>query len=188
MILVDHQLRTLLPEIIKPFDESLVGPNSYDLRLDDQFKVFTYKDIMPIADYNFDPKAPDDKFYWKPVQSKQIILAPKQFILASTVEYFDFTNFPSVCADVVGKSTIARTGLGIELAGFIDSGFKGNITLEIVNNLPCNYVLYANQLIAQLRVNLCNAEPDTPYGVEHTYQGQTGPTEANTQKIYRFCK
>lgn len=186
MILVDNQLTEVLPEIISPYEPSLVGPNSYDLRLSNEFRVFTYRDIMPVVNYTYDPRQPDDRFIWQSVTTKKMILKPGQFILASTVETFDLSIAPGLCADVVGKSSIARTGLGVELAGFVDSGFKGQITLEIVNHLPCNYVLYADQLIAQARFYLTEKPVRSYAEGDHSYQNQKGPTAAKMSKIYRF--
>lgn len=92
--------------IIIPFREELVQPNSYDITLADRIFV---NDEMRFLPYT---------------------IRKGDFVLGSTEEYFGIPQ--GVCAQVDGKSTLGRRGLVVhQTAGWIDSGFDGNITLEI---------------------------------------------------------
>jgi dCTP deaminase len=176
MLIVDNKLKNILPEIVKPYDEDLVSVASLDVRLDGFIK------IIENAEINY----PKGSIEWKTSNFDfSFLLEPGQCCLASTVECFNIPNW--IYADVKGKSTIARTFLSIEMAGFIDPGFQGQITLEIKNNGKIPYFLYKNQLIAQVRFWECQT-PDIAYGKNNSYQGQLGPTEPNMKKIYRYCK
>jgi dCTP deaminase len=59
-----------------------------------------------------------------------------------------------IAADVCGKSSLARLGLVVENAGFIDPGFCGTITLELYNQEKYPILLKKEMLIAQLRFYL----------------------------------
>lgn len=78
-------------------------------------------------------------------------LQPQQFILAHTAEIFSIPL--DICADFCLKSRLGRVGLEHQLAGFIDPGFNGSITLELYNSAPYPIVLKAGQRIGQLKFN-----------------------------------
>lgn len=149
---------------ITPFDEQRIQPNSIDLTLDDEImiydKVFDEFETISINDYGY------------------IEILPNDFILASTVERVSLSN--GVCAQVDGKSSYGRKGLQVhQTAGFIDAGFSGNITLEMVTvGQPIR--LEAGMPICQLV--FWDAYPsERPYGSEGLnshYQGQTGVTKS----------
>lgn len=183
MLLEDRRLKQILPKIVSPYDENLVGPLSLDVRLSDQFLKVVFLDVMNIDDYTFDIREPGTKLHWKPLKLKSIELEPGEFILGSTIETFTLPE--EIYADIKGKSTIARLGIGIEQAGYIDPGFCGTITLEIKNNMPYRQKLYAGQLIGQVRFGLCDT-PEQPYSsMKHSYQNQSGPTKANLSKLQK---
>lgn len=102
------------------------------------------------------------------------------FILASTQETVHIPN--DVVGLVNGKSSLGRRGLVIhQTAGFIDPGFKGQITLELtmVSNKPLR--LHAGQPICQLVLMRLTSAAERPYGSDGLgshYQGQQGPTPA----------
>lgn len=147
---------------ITPFDESRIQPNSIDLTLDDEILVY-YEDFNCFEKI----KISEDKFPY---------IAKGDFFLASTVERVTLGN--GVCAQVDGKSSYGRKGLQVhQTAGFIDAGFSGNITLEMVTvGQPIK--LEVGMPICQLV--FFDAYPsDKPYGSEGLgshYQGQTGVT------------
>lgn len=102
------------------------------------------------------------------------------FILASTQETVHIPN--DIVGMVNGKSSLGRQGLVIhQTAGFIDPGFKGQITLELtmVSNKPLR--LHAGQPICQLVLMRLTSAAERPYGSDGLgshYQGQQGPTPA----------
>lgn len=86
----------------------------------------------------------------EPFKSFSYTLQPGEFILAHTIERADVPT--TYVARVEGKSTPARAGLIIHSAGFIDPGFRGQITLEISNRSHEPYHLSYGQYIGQLSV------------------------------------
>lgn len=108
-----------------------------------------------------------------------ISIRPGEFILASTQET---VRIPAtLVGQVEGKSSWARRGLLVHVtAGFIDPGFRGTITLEIVNLSSVNIYPRVGQRIAQLAVHRLDSEPEYLYGsleLGSHYQGQTTTTE-----------
>ncbi len=107
-----------------------------------------------------------------------ISIRPGEFILASTQET---VRIPAtLVGQVEGKSSWARRGLLVHVtAGFIDPGFQGAITLEIVNLSSVNIYPMVGQRIAQLAVHQLDSEPEYLYGSPELgshYQGQTTTT------------
>ena len=107
-----------------------------------------------------------------------ILLHPGDFWLASTVETVHMPN--NLAAMVNGKSSLGRKGLVIhQTAGFIDPGFKGQITLELSNVSALPIKLTTWMPICQLVFMQMDGPADRPYGSDGLgshYQGQRGPT------------
>lgn len=106
-------------------------------------------------------------------------IKPGEFILMSTNEAVDVPkDFVGV---VKGKSSLARKGLMVECAGFIDPSFSGQITLEIKNlNQGRNIRLYDGMKICQIVFVRMAETPTSGYSKDtgHHYQGQHGATKA----------
>ena len=96
-------------------------------------------------------------------------MPPKSFILATTQEYIKIPNGYS--AFVEGRSSIGRMGLFIQNAGWIDSGFEGNITLELYNANSLPIKLDAGRRICQIVICEMDQPSESPYNGK--YQGQT---------------
>lgn len=102
-------------------------------------------------------------------------LKPGEFILATTKEYIYMPE--NVAAFVQGRSSIGRIGLTVQNAGFIDPGFHGCITLELVNESPSVIYLVPNYPVAQLVFFDCTR-------VEHPYRGKySGQTDATESRM-----
>lgn len=104
-------------------------------------------------------------------------LAPKEFILGSTSEYVMVPNW--LVARIEGKSSLARKGLMVHTAGFIDPGFRGTLTLEITNHSDIPFQLKRGMRIAQLAFQELDTPALRPYGhpeLKSHYQGQHGAT------------
>ena len=163
MVLSDIDIKKHMKEgqiTISPMDEKDIQPCSIDLHLGKSFCT-----ISPDA---------------QPMTSTSYTLEPGAFVLATTQEYVSLSD--CVLGRLEGKSSIARLGLIIHTtAGFIDPGFEGEITLEIVNLSGSAYELEAGQPIAQICFEELSSPCERPYGsrglVSH-YQGQTGATES----------
>jgi len=113
----------------------------YDIRVADEFKVFTnvYNSIV-------DPKHfKDDAFV--DIRTKECIIPPNSFALARSCEYFRIPR--NVLAFCIGKSTYARCGIIVNVTPF-EPGWEGYVTLEISNTTPLPAKIYANEGIAQV--------------------------------------
>src|SRR5260221_10601870 len=163
--------------MISPFSEKQVregvisyGLSSYgyDLRVSDEFKIFTNVNSAII-----DPKAFDERSFVS-VQAESVIVPPNSFALARSVEYFRIPrDVISVC---VGKSTYARCGIIVNVTPF-EPEWEGYVTLEISNTTPLPAKIYANEGIAQVLFFEGNEEPDVSYrDKKGKYQGQHGVT------------
>jgi dCTP deaminase len=111
-------------------------------------------------------------------EDRPFILHPGEFVLGQTLERVTLPN--DLVARLEGKSSLGRLGLLIHsTAGFVDSGFSGNLTLELSNvaNLPIT--IFHGMPIGQLSFMRMDGPVEHPYGSRDTsnkYQGQTEPT------------
>lgn len=107
-----------------------------------------------------------------------LVIQPGEFLLATTEEYVRIPNW--LVGRLEGKSSWARKGLAIHVtAGFIDPGFEGEITLELVNFSKSPIALMPGIRIAQLTILELDRPAARPYGSEGLgshYQGQTQAT------------
>ena len=105
-------------------------------------------------------------------------LEPGHLVLAQTLERIEMPGF--LMGFIEGRSTFARLGLAVHLtAPKIDPGFKGHITLEIVNMGPFTVTLRAEK-DSPAQLILANLSKELPlseaYGVQgDKYQGQEKP-------------
>jgi dCTP deaminase len=157
---------------IDPYDPSFISSNSIDMRLGDRFITYMKSDKI-IDPYDCESIGKDIKDTWN---AKTFIIQPGDFVLARTLEVIQLPDF--YAARVEGKSSLARIGLTIhQTGGWIDSGFKGSITLEIstVNVRPI--LLHSGMPICQLAIFMTNP-PRVPYDKKPgaKYNGQIDPT------------
>ncbi|PWM64612.1 MAG: dCTP deaminase, partial [Clostridiales bacterium] len=95
-----------------------------------------------------------------------------QFVLATTMEYFELPD--DLTAFVEGRSSLGRMGLFIQNAGWVDPGFKGEITLELFNANRCAIELKSGRRVGQLVFAKMDFPALNPYSGK--YQGQRGAT------------
>jgi dCTP deaminase len=107
--------------------------------------------------------------------NKTKTIMPGEFMLASTVEY---VNLPAnIVGRIEGKSSLARKGLIIHTAGFVDPGFRGQLTLEITNLSQNDLTLKVGDRIAQIAFSFLDEAAARPYGTPGLgshYQDQVG--------------
>lgn len=157
-----------------PYNKDRVQPASIDLTLKNSFRVFSHQHAALI-----DPK---QKFtsYTEEVKIKDynpFIIHPGEFVLGSTIERVEIPI--DMVARIEGKSSLGRLGIIIHAtAGFIDPGFKGELTLEISNVGKIPVALYPGMRIAQLSLMYLSSPATHPYGEKNNYQEQTGATES----------
>ena len=163
--------------MIEPFVESQVrgsaisyGVSSYgyDIRVADEFKVFTNINNTVIDPKSFDPRSFVD------VKTDVCIVPPNSFALARTIEYFRIPrNVLTVC---LGKSTYARCGIIVNVTPF-EPEWEGTVTLEISNTTPLPAKIYANEGIAQVLFFQSDEPCEMSYkDKKGKYQAQTGVT------------
>lgn len=177
-ILSDGDLLVRGPALIQPFDAKQVQPASYDLTLHESILVPSlagYNREVDLRKHN-----PRDLLESRQIQNEYKLL-PGKCLLVSTQETV-FCPLDLV-ARVEGKSSLGRLFLAVHVtAGWIDSGFTGQVTLEIVNHGPWVIVLWPGMPIAQINFGSLTQPCLTPYGTPGLgshYQGQRGPTSAS---------
>lgn len=152
MILSDKDIQDRQPSLVQGInDESQIQPASIDLRLSDDFIVSGNKKRTRC----------------------QLVFA-REFILGSTIETVHIPN--DLVGVIDGRSTWARRGLMVHItAGYIDPGFSGNITLEIVNLSGKTIHVTSGDRICQIRFHTLKTPCLKPYGIERGshYHGKT---------------
>jgi len=137
-------------DMINPFEPCQVSSGcvsyglssyGYDLRVADEFKIFT--NVMSAV---VDPKNFDERSFVT-VRTNCCIIPPNSFALGRSVEYFKIPrNVLSLC---VGKSTYARCGIIVNVTPF-EPEWEGFVTLEISNTTPLPAKVYANEWLCQI--------------------------------------
>jgi len=113
----------------------------YDLRVANEFKIFTTSNNAVIDPKNF----ADGSFI--NITTDVCLVPPNSFALARSIEYFRIPrNVLTVC---LGKSTYARCGIIVNVTPF-EPEWEGFVTLEISNTTPLPAKIYANEGLAQV--------------------------------------
>lgn len=178
MVLSDEEIKARIEQdsiTIEPFVEDNVEAASVDLRLGNEFVEYYSSEG---DDEIIDAREQAETEYGQHIESDQIVVYPDNFILATTMETIGLPD--DVAANVVGRSSLGRLGVEIhKTAGYIDPGFEGEITLEIVNDNPRPVRLYADDRIAQIVFHEMTVRATEPYGHDQSqYQHQSGATES----------
>ena len=142
-----------------------VSSYGYDIRIADEFMIFTNVFSAVVDPKNFDPQSMID------FKGDVCIIPPNSFALARTVEYFRIPrNVLTIC---VGKSTYARCGIIVNVTPF-EPEWEGYVTLEISNTTPLPAKIYANEGIAQVLFFEADEECQVSYSDKKgKYQKQT---------------
>lgn len=161
---VDQSIRVIKNKKVLSWGLSSYG---YDVRVSNEFRVFTNINSSII-----DPKNFSDKNFVAIKGKDYCILPPNSFALANTVETFDIPR--DILVICVGKSTYARCGIVVNVTP-IEPEFKGQVVLEFSNttNLPAK--IYANEGACQFLFfkadNICETSYNDRAG---KYQNQKG--------------
>lgn len=189
MYLVDFQLQELCEKhgLVFPFDPARVNPASIDLTLGSDFVNVSDRPIEYYNDYRvYEAKAyPGDRF-----EATSVKLEPGVALLATTAERvkipsrsvvvpaipdkiiseWDLKTVKACIGELRLKSSAARNGLDHALAGWIDPGFDGTLTLELHAHRPIE--LLAGKAYVQLVVASCLATPARSYQQTGRYVGE----------------
>jgi dCTP deaminase len=145
-----------------------VSSYGYDIRVADEFKIFTNINNTVIDPKNFDPRSFVD------VKTDVCIVPPNSFALARTIEYFRIPR--DVLTICLGKSTYARCGIIVNVTPF-EPEWEGTVTLEISNTTPLPAKIYANEGIAQVLFFQSDEPCEMSYADKKgKYQAQRGVT------------
>jgi len=148
----DHWIRKMALEqhMIEPYADQENRPGKisygvssygYDIRVADEFKIFTNVYTTIVDPKNFDVRSMVD------LKGDVCIIPPNSFALARTVEYFHIPR--GVLTICVGKSTYARCGIIVNVTPF-EPEWEGYVTLEISNTTPLPAKIYSNEGMAQV--------------------------------------
>jgi dCTP deaminase len=156
--IVDYQIRHLCRTagLVEPFNSDLVNPASIDVRLGKQIFTETESGWVEID-----------------VSKKEYSMSPGEFILGHTLELVRIPcNYECIFQL---KSSRGREGYEHALAGYIDAGFVGQVTLELTNLNRYHYLpLKQGMKIGQLRFIKLDSTPLRPYSLTGRYQNNTG--------------
>ena len=137
----------------------------YDIRVSNEFKVFTNVHSAIVDPKDFDPASMVDI-----VSDDPILIPPNSFALARTIEYFRVPR--STLCVCLGKSTYARCGIVVNTTPF-EPSWQGFITLEISNTTPLPARIYPNEGIAQVLFFEADEECEVSYADKKgKYQSQ----------------
>jgi len=148
----DHWIRKMSVEqrMIEPYEDGNyrkgvisygVSSYGYDIRVADEFKIFTNVYSAIVDPKDFDPRSMVD------YKGEVCVIPPNSFALARTVEYFRIPR--GILTICLGKSTYARCGIIVNVTPF-EPEWEGYVTLEISNTTPLPAKIYANEGIAQV--------------------------------------
>jgi dCTP deaminase len=166
---------SLTKGLICPFEDKQVRQGTisyglssygYDIRIANEFKIFTNVNNSIVDPKHFDPRSFVD------FTGDVCIIPPNSFALGRSVEYFKIPR--NVMTITVGKSTYARCGIITNVTPF-EPEWEGFVTLEVSNTTPLPARIYAHEGIAQVLF----FESDEPCLVSYAdrqgkYQGQQG--------------
>lgn len=132
--------------------QNRVQPASVDLQLDNVLKTIDGET------FTLDEKS-------------MYVLQPGEFILGSTIEYVTIPQY--IVARVEGRSSVGRLGVMVHVtAGYIDPGFKGNITLELFNCSDKPFQLSYGDCLCQIVFETLSSPCKQPY--DGKYYGDKG--------------
>ena len=170
---------SLNKEMITPFEDNNIRKGTisyglssygYDIRVSDEYKIFTNVNNSIVDPKNFDSNSFID------FKGEVCIVPPNSFALARSIEYFKIPrNVLTIC---LGKSTYARCGIIVNVTPF-EPEWEGHVTLEISNTTPLPAKIYSNEGLCQVLFFESDEECEKSYlDKSGKYQIQTGITLA----------
>ena len=168
---------SLMEDMISPFSDEQIKSGAisyglssygYDIRVSDEYKIFTNVNNSIVDPKHFDAKSFID------YKGDVCIVPPNSFALARSVEYFRIPR--DVLTICVGKSTYARCGIIVNVTPF-EPEWEGYVTLEISNTTPLPAKIYSNEGLCQVLFFQSDEECLISYkDKEGKYQKQSGIT------------
>lgn len=140
-------------------DPSCINPHSADVRLGS--KIIEMQDGQPDRIHTLQP-------------GQVFTFEPGKFYLAETLEELRIPVTHR--AQILLKSSTARKGLNHLMAGYLDAGFIGVVTLEFVAHITGTF--QQGQRIMQVEFAKLSGVPEKPYSVTGRYMNQKGVQKA----------
>lgn len=178
-ILVDWEIREYVKkyQMLEPFEDGLkragvisygLSSMGYDIRVTDEYKVFTNVHQAVVDPKQFNPNSFVD------LKADVCVIPPNSFALARSVEYFRLPR--SVMGICLGKSSYARCGIVVNITP-LEPEWEGHLTIEISNTTPLPARIYSHEGIAQVLFFEAGSLPDVSYADRKgKYQAQQGIT------------
>lgn len=159
--LIDDKLIRIDPVLDR---EKQIGEATIDIRLGTVF-LFFRRVLLPVIDPMQSIDSEAEQYYFKK-PGEFIVIHPNDFVLGTSLEYISLP--PNILASVEGRSSWGRLGLFVATATTINPGYKGMITLELVNSGITPIYLYPGVRIAQLVLHFLRNEADDlkPYSCQ----------------------
>jgi dCTP deaminase len=173
MILSDKTLNEMIERkelVIEPLRENSIQPASVDCHLGRHYLIVDENKMQTID--------MESQIHYREYEGDEIIIPAHSFLLATTEEYIEVPN--NHTAFVEGRSSVGRIGLFIQNAGWVDPGFKGQITLELYNANDLPIRLKSGRRICQLVFCRMDHPALNPY--KGKYQGQR---KATGSRVYQ---
>lgn len=162
---IDHIIKNGEYLLVNPYNDMMLQPNSVDLTLGTELLTLHGKSID--------------------LSNDTYKLKPNEFILGSTFEKIHIPH--DLVGHIDGKSSIGRLGVFIHVSsGFIDSGYNGNVTLEIYNCSDSEFELYQGMSICQIVFQTLTSPVIRPYGhkdLNSHYQDSDGVVESRYEGL-----
>lgn len=171
--------------LLEPFDienpecQQRIQPSSIDLRVGSEYARFSKNDglvndmaprrLSEITERNF------ERFTLG--ENEGFVVAPGELVLVAVDLSIVLSH--GHAARIDGKSTVGRSGIDAQNAGWVEPGFHGVLTCEVRNDAPWPIEIRGGDDIAQLVLLELKTPTDFPYGHEgllNRYQGQRGVT------------
>lgn len=168
MILVDRDISKAIEDgrlVVRPLVHGAVQPASIDLHLGPKLLVRTLQTETGWYEHHLIDDGP-------------YRLERGAFVLGATLEWVEIPD--DLVGKLDGKSSRAREGIVVENAGYVDPGWKGELTLELATLAPGINLLMVGMAIVQLRLHRASGRAARPYGSEGIgrYQESRGPVES----------
>ncbi len=187
MLLSDRSIREAVEAgriIIDPWDESLLQPASVDLRLGSKMRVFRNSRVPYIDVKQELPELTEEVEIHEDIP---FYLHPHEFALGVIEERICLPD--DIAARLDGKSSLGRLGLLVHsTAGWVDPGWRGNLTLELSNVSGSPITLYAGMRVSQISFMELSTPAENPYGsgqLDSKYQDQGEPVPSQYFRNYR---
>ncbi len=160
--------------------ERQINPNTLDLTLG-KFIQWPRETQLPLVfGRSYDPEE-----FWELKEinpDEGVLLAPGDLFLGCTREYFKMPK--NVCGQVYTKSSLGRVFINHMMAGVIDAGFEGTITLELRNEGKHNVVIPYGARVVQIQFSLLDSEPERDYSERLSrYMNQIRPEPSRPERL-----